>query len=302
MSKRKTKEEFIKEVMQKNPKYDYSKVYYVNNYTKVTVICPEHGEFCITPQHLLQGKGCAQCGRISAKNKLKDSKQKFIEKARKIHGDKYNYSKFDYENAHVKSIIICPIHGEFLQNANNHLQGKGCPKCSSEKQKVGTKEFIERASKIHNNFYDYSLVKYNRTDEKIKIKCPIHGEFEQTPNSHLRGRGCPKCNQSKGEKLVESILNKYKIPYLQQHRVHDVDRSYIIDFYVKHNNQEYFIEYNGIQHYIPVEQFGGELIFNKQKERDSNLRDYCKNNDIKLLEISYEEKDVENIIKNYFDL
>lgn len=125
----------------------------------------------------------------------------FIKKARKVHGNKYDYSKTEYINAKTKICIICPEHGEFWQIPSNHLSGyEGCKICSSIKNSQnrikGKDLFVEQANKVHNNKYDYSKVNYISTHTKVCIICPEHGEFWQEPNSHLRGRKCPKCSKS----------------------------------------------------------------------------------------------------------
>ena len=102
--------------------------------------------------------------------------QEFIEKAKEIHGNKYNYSKVDYKNAKTKICIICPIHGEFYQTPDHHLQGQGCPKCSGKNKT--TEEWVEQAKHIHKNRYDYSNSIYINSITPIKIICPIHGEFQ----------------------------------------------------------------------------------------------------------------------------
>ena len=107
-------------------KYDYSKVEYVNNHTKVCIICPEHGEFWQIPNNHLSGYGCRACGI----EKQTSTKEEFIKKARKVHGDKYDYSKVDYVNAMTKVRIICHEHGEFWQTPKEHIRGYGCPKCN----------------------------------------------------------------------------------------------------------------------------------------------------------------------------
>lgn len=116
----------------------------------------------------------------------------FIEKAKKVHGDKYDYSKVVYVNSQTKVCIICPIHGEFWQHPNDHLNGKGCSKCSNNLKKTD-EEFIEEAKKVHGNKYDYSKVKYVNNRTKVCIICPKHGEFWQMPEKHILGRGCQKC-------------------------------------------------------------------------------------------------------------
>ena len=193
------KEEFVLKANTKhNYKYDYSKVEYVDYKTKVCITCPKHGEFWQKPSDHLQGKGCNQCNG-GVRSNTKD----FIEKAKKIHGDKYDYSKIEYTNSKSKMIIICPTHGEFWQDANHHLQGCGCPKCGG-RMRLTTEAFIEKAKKIHGDKYDYSKVEYTNNRTKVCIICPEHGEFWQTPLVHLAGRGCYECGRIK---TIQSITS-----------------------------------------------------------------------------------------------
>jgi len=120
----------------------------------------------------------------------------FIHKANKIHNNKYDYSKVKYINSRTKIVIICPEHGEFNQTPNNHIiDKKGCPKCAGN-YPLNTNEFIKRATNKHNNKYDYSKVKYVNSTTKITIICTVHGEFNQTPQGHLKGYGCPSCTKN----------------------------------------------------------------------------------------------------------
>jgi hypothetical protein len=130
-------------------------------------------------------------------NTKKLTQEEFINKCSFKHNNKYDYSKTKYNNLRTNIIIICPTHSEFIQSANSHIQGSGCPKCGKRKT---TDVFIEQATKIHGDFYNYDKVKYKGTHEKVTIQCRVHGEFEQTPNSHLKGGGCPECATLKGAK------------------------------------------------------------------------------------------------------
>ena len=134
-------------------KYDYTKVEYVNASTKVCIVCPEHGEFWQDPKHHLKGQGCPKCSKISSSQKKTLTTEEFIQRARKVHGDKYDYSKVIYEKNNKKVCIICTEHGEFWQTPHNHLKGQDCPKCSGRFQ-TDTEYFIEKAKKIHGNKYD----------------------------------------------------------------------------------------------------------------------------------------------------
>ena len=171
-------------------KYDYSLVDYKSNKTKVKIICPEHGVFEQTPNSHLHGGGCPYCA-----GNVKYTKETFIEAARKVHGDKYDYSLVDYKGNKTKVKIICPIHGVFEQIPFNHLRGTGCPYCAGHAPYT-TQTFIEAAKKVHGNKYSYDLVNYINATTKIKIICPEHGVFEQLPSEHLHGKGCRKCSGS----------------------------------------------------------------------------------------------------------
>ena len=199
MPKRITTEEFIKKAKKVHgDKYDYSKVKYTNSQTKVCIICPIHGEFWQLPYSHMKGFGCKKCCCEKISHKLSSNTQEFIKKARKVHGDKYDYSKVEYINNSTKVCIICPEHGEFWQSPNNHLSKKqNCPKCGLEHlskiKSLNMQEFIKKAKEIHGDKYDYSKVKYINSKTKVCIICPEHGEFWQTPLSHITGRGCRKC-------------------------------------------------------------------------------------------------------------
>lgn len=124
----------------------------------------------------------------------KKTTEQFIEEAKKIHGNKFNYSKSEYKNAHTKVCIICPEHGEFFQSPISHLRGDKCPSCSGNK-KLTSEQFIKKSNEIHNNKFDYSKVDYKNNSTKVCIICPEHGEFWMQPSNHLNGQGCPKCGR-----------------------------------------------------------------------------------------------------------
>ena len=128
-------------------KYDYSKVKFVKMHEKVCIICPEHGEFWQTPsKHLTKKQGCPKCGKRSMANKQKLTLEEWIERAKKMHKNKYDYSKVKFDKLHDKVTIICPKHGEFEQFAYDHLNGHGCNKCGSLRTGVLSKGESEVAS------------------------------------------------------------------------------------------------------------------------------------------------------------
>lgn len=218
--RRKTREEFISDSHKVHgDKYDYSKVKYINTHTKVCIICPKHGEFWQTPANHLKHRGCPECGKKTYADKLKSNTEEFIERAKQIHGDKYDYSKVDYKFAREKVCIICPEHGEFWKTPDNHLRGAGCQKCATEHglNIIRHKElikFIKKANEIYGDKYDYTKVDYKTKDKEVCIICHKHGEFYQKPSSFLAGKDCPKCKEEiYNKKLCEKtdcFINKCK--------------------------------------------------------------------------------------------
>lgn len=166
--------------------YNYDKVDYINNYTKVCVVCPNHGEFWQKPSSHLSHHGCRLCaGQVA-------STEEFVAKATKVHRD-YDYSKVVYVSAHAPIIIICRIHGEFLQTPLSHCGGRGCKKCADDATRTPVSEFIKKAVVVHNNKYDYSDMVYTNAQTKVCIICSKHGKFYQNPLTHLYGHGCALC-------------------------------------------------------------------------------------------------------------
>ena len=281
-----------------NNKYDYSLVDYKNNDTKIKIICPIHDVFEQIPHHHTKGTGCKKC---IDDNKRLDTEM-FISKSKKSHNNKYDYSLVDYDGTYDKVKIICPIHGEFEQKPCDHITGyRGCPKCGGT-IKSNTIDFIEKAIKIHRDKYDYSLVDYNLCTDKIKIICKKHGVFDQLPYQHLSGNGCPICNQSKGENIIMNFLSDNNIKYIPQKKFDNCkNKNHLpFDFYLIDHNL--CIEFDGIQHFESNIRFGGETEFVKRVNNDKIKTDFCKNNNIKLLRIKYNENIIEelkNKIYNY---
>ena len=202
MGKSLTQQQFLeKSRIVHGDKYDYSKVVYVGNRHKVIIGCPIHGDFLQLAGGHLKGCGCIKCAQQFTKRTPDPfTKEQFIEKASKVHSNKYTYDKLGYINSKKRVTITCPLHGDFKQFAGGHLAGRGCSKCFSSKlSNILTKtqeEFLTEAKKVHDEKYDYSLVDYTHSAKKVSIICPKHGTFKQTPGSHLSGRGCRKCSKT----------------------------------------------------------------------------------------------------------
>lgn len=135
--------------------------------------------------------------------------EEFVAKSNIVHSNFYSYPD-TYKNSIEKIKILCPIHGIFEQEPRHHLKGHRCSKCAGNKQLI-SQDFIEKAVKIHKNFYIYSKVIYKNTHSKVKIICPLHGEFEQSPNRHLYGQGCSQCGGSLQSNTEEFINKAVKI-------------------------------------------------------------------------------------------
>ena len=175
MPRRLTTEEFIeKAIAIHGDCYDYSQVEYKSAHTKVTIGCTEHGPFEQAPTHHLSGKGCPDCGGTR-----KLTKERFIERARVIHGDRYDYAQVEYVNGVTPVTINCLDHGPFDQIPNSHLIGRGCRECGGNKP-LTSETFIEKAIAAHGNRYDYSSIDYVNAHTKVTIICLEHGPFDHT--------------------------------------------------------------------------------------------------------------------------
>lgn len=302
----KTTEKFIEDARKiHGDKYGYENVKYMNCSTPVIISCKKHGNFEQLPTVHLQGCGCSECWKEDLSAKMLMNTESFIEKARKVHGDKYDYSLVNYKSSDCKVMIKCDKHGVFEQDPTNHLMGQGCPQCWNERRNelhaYNTEDFIEKARKVHGNLYDYSESVYKGCFEPVCIKCNKHGVFWQRAGNHLFGQGCPHCKRSFGEEKIEVFLKEKNIKFIIQHIVKNdnlfcFNERFLVDFYLPDYNT--FIEFNGAQHYKPVKWFGGEEKFKQQQERDYALRQYCNEHKIKLIEIPYTElNNLETILK-----
>ena len=257
-------------------KYDYSISEYREMNAKIKFICSIHGVVEQTARcHL--NSGCPRCSGA------KKTKEDVVKDFKSIHGDFYNYNEFEYNGAFKKSVIICPKHGRFLQNYNNHFHcEKGCPKCGSERagavRRGNTESFLQKAKEVHGDKYDYKYVEsdYSR---KIKIVCPEHGEFYQNIHNHLTGNICPKCskNHSRGEEeLYSFVLTNLDKDSLNKFRgIPDITE---LDVYSP--LKKIGIEFNGIfwhsERYQP-------------KDYHINKTQACKKNGIRLIHVFEDE-------------
>ena len=193
-------------------KYDYSQVKYINRKTKVDIICPVHGIFSQTPSDHLRGRGCRKCGRLNASDLSRLTTEEFIEKARKVHGDRYDYTKANYIDCKTKIEIVCPIHGSFWQTTTNHIGGRcGCPSCVNSKLETDIELYLKQNNILYisqktwdwlvyddNQKVDFYLPRY-----KSIIECQGKQHFEDI---EFFGRGGYSF-----EKRVDMDENKRKL-------------------------------------------------------------------------------------------
>lgn len=200
-------------------KYDYSKVEYQKAKIPITIICKEHGSFSQTPNNHLNGAGCRLCGIESSNRNSTKSFGNLVKDLEKIHGKIYKYDESSYVNSQSKLKVFCLKHKEYFESTPNALlNGRGCPKCGHEKRNVtkskkwNTKTFIERSRKVHGDKYNYDNSNYIKAKEKVEIKCNCGHVFWQTPDKHMRGKGCPECRK----KLVGDILRKTNGQFIKE--------------------------------------------------------------------------------------
>lgn len=273
-------------------KFMYSDIDYINMTTKVNIFCNACKEyFNQTPKNHMKGRGCPYCsGR-------KINKDKTINKLKSKNNGKYNYGKIKRTKNNRLSIDVeCMKHGWFTQMLYLHKKGHGCPKCNGGKD--NKLDFIKKSKLIHGTKYEYSLVKYKNSHTKVNILCKYHGLFRQTPNKHILGQGCPVCNESKGEIKIEKYLLNNKIDYIKQKTFENC--KYVsnlkFDFYLPKYNT--LIEYDGEQHFIKYrfEKNDNNLLLRKSRDNIKNI--YCKENNINLIRIKYDEDINSSLDKN----
>lgn len=179
-------------------KYDYSKSIYLGMHQKIEIWCNKHQEyFWQTPDKHIQKRGCPKCGAEERSRKRTISFSEFVVKANIRHNNKYIYLPDKYVNTRSYIDIICPTHGIFNQIVTNHLYENGCPHCANINRGISNSKsfeaFKQEAEIKHNNKYTYVEDSHINHQTKMKIICPIHGEFLQAPISHIQGIGCPHC-------------------------------------------------------------------------------------------------------------
>lgn len=245
----------------------------------------------------------------------KATREEFIMMAMSIHGSKYDYSKVEYKGNKINVEIVCPLHGPFLIRPNDHtsFHKSGCPHCGLAQrvktQRKSQEKFINEVKARHKNKYDYSKVNYVTAHSIIEIICPKHGSFFQTANEHRKGYGCANCFESKGEASIASWLIFHSIPFVRQKTFPSCkgrnNKCLRFDFYLPEHN--ICIEYDGQQHFhithwhkktaklkgtAPEDELATQQLNDLVKEL------FCKEHNIKLVRIKFDETDITNRLSN----
>lgn len=296
------KNDFINEIKNKfGDNISFEKLIYLGVVNKCVLICKKHNlEITSKPCNFLRSKYCCpECKKEASQEK---GKKLFLQKAKEIHGNKYDYSLVDYKGRQQKVKIICPIHGVFEQLPGNHIHStlkQGCPKCghskAAKKRQMTTEDFVQKSKEINGNKYDYSKTKFINMKTKVEIICPEHGSFFQNPDNHLRKKyGCPFCNESHGEKKISKWLksNNFSFErektYLDDYGPKGWPLPY--DFYIPSKNM--LIEFQGVQHFKPT-CYGGinaeraKRNLKRQRHYDWLKRKYARDKKIPIIYVNY---------------
>ena len=291
-------------------KYNYDFVEYKGHECKVNILCNKcNNIFKQRPSRHIKGFGCQICINREITTNNTKSVLEFTNESKEVHGNKYNYDFVEYVNLTTKVKILCNIcNNIFEQIPTNHMRGHGCKICAiiqkSNDQTSNTNDLLIKEKKIHEQKYDYSFVQYTSCYTKVKILCKkCNNIFEQKPSNHLQGRGCPKCNESKGEIKVTQYLTKKNISFIPKKTFKTLrDKNLLFpDFYLDDHNL--LIEYDGEGHYFPV--FGTTQEDKQKNLEDCQRRDKIKNewakaNNIPLLRIPYWDFDrIEELIEAF---
>ena len=241
----------------------------------------------------------------------------FIKLSKEKYGEKYDYSKVNYVDSKTPIKLTCnDCNTTFECLPGNHLKKFGCcPICAQElrvyNQRSNTKEFISKSNVIHNNLYDYTHTEYYNELTPVIITCKEHGNFLQVPKDHLQGCGCPKCKNKNQTKLYNILCSKFpEVEILYEVRNNIVPWLGLQRFDIYFPKYNIAVEYDGKQHFVPIDYFGGKIAFDKGQELDKIKEEKCKNNGCHLFRIKYTYKDsdlnnlfinINKIIQSYED-
>ena len=292
-----THKQYVCMVKEINPNIEVLGIY-INKKTKIKhhcLICDNYWD--TTPQSVLNGHGCAVCRNISNHKHFSKTQEQYVKEVFDINPNIEVVGI--YFNAREPILHRCKIDGyEWMASPDSIIHGSGCPVCSGVKKKTH-QEYINELTNINS---DIEVIgEYINAYTPILHKCLIDGcEWYIDPHSVLQGRGCPVCNYSRGERRIKAYLDINKIKFNPQYVFEDCKYIKVLpfDFYLQDYNA--CIEYDGIQHFKPVEHFGGQQALEDTQKRDAIKTNYCKANNIPLLHIRYDE-DISSALDNFLD-
>lgn len=265
--------------------YDYDESSWTKITSKVRVICRVHGPWMADGTNHLKGQGCKACFHDS----LRWTTDKFIERAREIHGDTYDYSLTQYKGQTEKVVVICKVHGPVEMYPSWHTYHKGgCARCNFDSVRRTIPELIDDFRAVHGDTYIYDrIVEYKNSQDIVTVVCKQHGAFDVVARIHQSGSGCPVCCESLGERVIRSALEVAGVEFEKEFRAPGCTHKGQLRFDFKVDRL--LIEFHGKQHYedIPFFDKDGRDPFEERQLRDSIKAQWAKDNGYDLVCIPY---------------
>lgn len=294
MGRKKTHDKYIEEVLEINPNIDVIGQYQ-GTHIKIAHKCKIDGyEWDTEPNSILHGHGCPQCKWRSQRR----SHEEYVDKLSAIMP--HIQVVGTYINEMTKILHKCSIHNyEWNVRPHQLLAGSNCPICVNNKRTKTHNQYVQDLHEINPNIEVLGVYINNKTN--ILCRCKIHNyEFSPRPDSLLYGTGCPICNSSHGEIEIVNYLHAHNILFDTQYTFDNCRNILALpfDFYLPKYNV--CIEYDGEQHFRPVEFWGGEVGFAKRQQNDKIKNEFCMANSIRLLRIRYDE-DISYVLNNFFE-
>lgn len=296
----KSHDKYVNDLYMKNPDIEVVDKY-INSSTPIMHHCLIHDVYWkVSPNNVLSGKMCPECAKDSKRSCFMKTHEEYVNDVANINKDIEVVGK--YVGARIPILHLCKKHNvEWMALPYNILMGRGCPECKKEKcieaRRKDNEQYIKEL-KIKNSDI-LPLEDYINSKTPILHRCLIdNNEWYISPSNALRGEGCPKCRESNGERMVRQWLEGHNIEYIYQKTFDKCKDKQLLsfDFYLPDYNM--VIEFQGIQHYEPVEVFGGQNAFELQVKHDKIKSNYCKQNNIRLICIKYDE-DISEVLTNF---
>lgn len=278
----------------------------------LTFACADCGTLFHTTKFLYEksadSKRCMSCKQKLSVTSV-DARTEFIARCIDQHGEYYDYSLVSEEfSAKGKVTIICPKHGPFKIGSHEHKKGQGCAKCKIDKvtsaTRSNTTDFIVKANIVHKFKYNYTNVDYHNAKTPVTVICPSHGKFDQTPDVHLRGSGCPRCVSSLPMREIINSLERQGLSYITEKTFPLLKGDKLLRFDVYVPSLNLCIEYDGPHHTQPVT-YGSMTPadavtqFEKQQQHDDLKNQFCEDNNIELIRIPYTDYNPGAIVASY---